>query len=102
MRVLKRVEPEYPEAARQQHIQGPVVSEGKVGKDGAVRQLTVINGKSILATAAPPCGSPVAFQTPCAKRPRGAVSNPHQNGQMKVRGECRSDRIRELDSLISR
>ena len=46
------VEPEYPEAARRQHIQGPVVLEAKVGKDGAVQQLTVISGNSMLATAA--------------------------------------------------
>ncbi len=50
--VQLRVEPEYPEAARQQHIQGPVVLEAKVGKDGVVQQLTVISGNSTLATAA--------------------------------------------------
>jgi TonB family protein len=50
--LLQRVEPEYPEAARQQHIQGPVVLEAKVGKDGAVQELTVISGNSTLATAA--------------------------------------------------
>src|SRR6266699_5518831 len=38
----ERAEPQYPEAARQQHIQGPVVLEAKVGKDGTVQQLTVI------------------------------------------------------------
>ena len=50
--LLQLVEPEYPEAARQQHIQGPVVLEAKVGKDGAVQQFTVISGNSMLATAA--------------------------------------------------
>ena len=52
LQVLQRVEPEYPEAARQQHIQGQVVLEAYVGKDGAVQQLTVISGNSMLATAA--------------------------------------------------
>ena len=51
-RVLQRVEPEYPEAARQQHIQGQIVLEAYVGKDGVVQQLTVISGNSMLATAA--------------------------------------------------
>jgi protein TonB len=52
VRLLQRVEAEYPEAARQQHIQGRVVLEATVGKDGAVQQLTVISGNSMLATAA--------------------------------------------------
>jgi TonB family protein len=52
LRLLQRVEPEYPEPARQQHIQGLVVLEAEVGKDGAVQQLTVISGNSMLATAA--------------------------------------------------
>ena len=51
-RLLQRVEPEYPEAAKQQHIQGLVVLEADVGKDGAVEQLAVISGNSILAAAA--------------------------------------------------
>ena len=49
---LKRVEPVYPEAARQQRIQGLVVLDATVGKDGEVQQLTVISGNPILATAA--------------------------------------------------
>jgi len=52
VRLLQRIEPEYPEAARQQHIQGLVVLEAQVGKDGAVQQLTVISGNSMLSTAA--------------------------------------------------
>lgn len=51
-RLLQRIEPEYPEAAKQQHIQGPVVLEAQVGSDGAVQQLAVISGNSMLSTAA--------------------------------------------------
>jgi TonB family protein len=51
-RLLQQVEPEYPEAARQQHIQGRVVLEAKVGKDGAVQRVSVISGNSMLTTAA--------------------------------------------------
>ena len=50
--LLPGVEPEYPEAARQQHIQGPVILEVKVGKDGGVQEVTVISGNSMLAIAA--------------------------------------------------
>jgi TonB family protein len=52
VQLLRRVEPEYPEAARQQHIQGTVVLEADVGKNGAVQRLTVISGNAMLATAA--------------------------------------------------
>jgi len=73
--LVQRVEPEYPEAARQQHIQGPVVLEALVGKDGAVEKLSTISGDPQLATAATDAvrqwrfkpfvrnGSPEEFQT---------------------------------------
>lgn len=51
-RLLQQVEPEYPESAKQQHIQGSVVLEAKVDKGGTVQQLTVISGDSMLSTAA--------------------------------------------------
>jgi TonB family protein len=50
--VTLRVEPEYPEIARQQHIQGPVVLEALVGKDGAVETLKTVSGDPTLAAAA--------------------------------------------------
>jgi TonB family protein len=49
---LNRVQPEYPEAARQQGIQGLVVLEATVDKDGEVQQVVVISGNPMLATAA--------------------------------------------------
>lgn len=73
--LLLRVEPEYPEPAREQHIQGPVVLEALVGKDGAVEKLSTINGDPQLAAAATDAvrqwrfkpflrnGSPEEFQT---------------------------------------
>ena len=47
-----RVEPDYPERARQQRLQGPVVLKALVGKDGGIRKLKVISGDTQLATAA--------------------------------------------------
>jgi protein TonB len=73
--VLQRVEPEYPEPAREQHVQGPVVLEALVGKDGAVEKLSTISGDPQLAAAATDAvrqwrfkpffrsGSPEEFQT---------------------------------------
>ncbi len=73
--LLKRVEPEYPEKARRQRIQGLVVLEAMVGKDGAIQELRAIRGNSILVTAAAdavkqwkfkpyaPRGTPVEFET---------------------------------------
>ena len=51
-RLFQQVEPVYPEAAKQQRIQGLVILEANVDKGGAVEQLTVVSGDSILATAA--------------------------------------------------
>jgi TonB family protein len=73
--LMLRVEPEYPESAREQHIQGPVVLEALVGKDGTVEKLSTVSGDSQLAGAATDAvrqwrfkpfyrnGSPEEFQT---------------------------------------
>jgi TonB family protein len=50
--VLERVEPQYPDAAREQRLQGPVVLNVLVGVDGQVRELKVVSGDSVLAKAA--------------------------------------------------
>ena len=73
--LVLRVEPEYPESAREQRIQGPVVLQVLVGKDGTVEKLSTISGDPQLATAATDAvtqwrfkpffrnGSPQEFQT---------------------------------------
>jgi TonB family protein len=50
--LMLRVEPDYPESAREQHVEGPVVLEALVGKDGTVEKLSTVSGDSQLATAA--------------------------------------------------
>ena len=50
--VLHRVEPEYPEAARQQQMQGPVVLDVRIGRDGSVQDINVVSGQRVLADAA--------------------------------------------------
>lgn len=50
--VLHRVEPIYPEEARQQKIQGAVVLEIHIGRDGAVQDAKLVSGQQSLADAA--------------------------------------------------
>ena len=49
--LLRRVEPQYPEDARQQQIQGAVVLEVQIGGDGAVQNVQTISGPAELAQA---------------------------------------------------
>ena len=51
-RLIHRVEPEYPPEARTQHIQGAVVLDVQIGGDGAVHNIAVVEGNSLLAEAA--------------------------------------------------
>lgn len=50
--LIYRQEPEYPEEARQQGIQGPVVLNVRIGGDGAVQNATLVSGSEILGKAA--------------------------------------------------
>jgi TonB family protein len=50
--LMHRVDPEYPEAARTQHIQGPVVLDAQVLSDGSVGNIAVVEGNPLLAEAA--------------------------------------------------
>jgi TonB family protein len=49
--LLHRVEPEYPEDALQQKVQGAVVLEVQIGQDGAVEDAHVVSGPLQLAKA---------------------------------------------------
>jgi TonB family protein len=51
-RLIQRIEPVYPDAALQMHIQGEVELEALVGKDGSIEQLKLVSGDSLLAQAA--------------------------------------------------
>jgi TonB family protein len=50
--LLHRVEPDYPEEARRQQIQGPVVLDVRTGRDGAVQEVKLVSGQRLLAEAA--------------------------------------------------
>ena len=50
--LLQRVEPQYPEEARRQRIQGAVVLEVRIGRDGAIEEVKLVSGQPLLANAA--------------------------------------------------
>jgi TonB family protein len=50
--VTQRVEPEYPPSARERRVQGAVVLDATVGRDGIVEKFTAIRGDPDLAAAA--------------------------------------------------
>jgi protein TonB len=51
-RVVNRVEPEYPDAAKSHHVQGIVILNVLVGGDGRVQRLNLVRGYPVLAAAA--------------------------------------------------
>jgi len=50
--LIHRVDPQYPEQAKSQHIQGPVVLQAQVLSDGTVGNVAILEGNPILAEAA--------------------------------------------------
>jgi TonB family protein len=50
--LLHRVEPEYPEQARKQQMEGPVALDVRIGADGAVQEIKLLSGSPLLAQAA--------------------------------------------------
>ncbi len=50
--LLHRVEPDYPETARQQLIQGAVVLDVHIAQDGSVQEVNLVSGPPLLAPAA--------------------------------------------------
>ncbi len=50
--LLERVEPSYPQKALQAGLQGPVVLQAWIGKDGRIRDLKLMRGSLLLGQAA--------------------------------------------------
>jgi bla regulator protein BlaR1 len=51
-RIAKKVSPQYPEEAKKAHIQGEVILDAMIGKNGEVEKLVVVSGPPQLAPAA--------------------------------------------------
>lgn len=50
--VVKSVAPDYPMLARQMKVQGAVILQALISREGTIQELQVLNGPSILAAAA--------------------------------------------------
>ena len=50
--LIHQVKPQYPPIAMQAHIQGTVVLQAVIGKDGTVQDLHLVSGHPMLAPAA--------------------------------------------------
>ena len=50
--VMRSVQPEYPMLARQMRVQGSVILQALIGRDGLIQDLRVLSGPPILANAA--------------------------------------------------
>ena len=50
--MIKKENPKYPEKAREQRIQGPVVLQGIVSPEGTITELTLVSGDPLLTPAA--------------------------------------------------
>ena len=51
--LIHKVQPQYPALARQARIQGTVVLQALIGKDGAIQNLHVVSGHPMLARRRP-------------------------------------------------
>jgi protein TonB len=50
--LIRKVAPKYPKEARNRGIQGTVVLRALIGKDGVVKELSVLSGDPLLSPAA--------------------------------------------------
>jgi protein TonB len=50
--LLEKVPPSYPAQALKAGLQGPVVLQAWIGKDGSIQDLKLVNGSFLLAQAA--------------------------------------------------
>jgi TonB family protein len=50
--LLHKVEPEYPEEAKTAHVEGNVILQGIINKEGDVAELRLVSGQPLLANAA--------------------------------------------------
>jgi periplasmic protein TonB len=50
--IAKKVQPKYPQEAREKHIQGTVILKVEISREGDVTDVNVVSGDPLLAPAA--------------------------------------------------
>ena len=50
--LVQRVAPRYPEQARKTGLQGPVIFQARIGRDGRIENLKLVDGYLVLGRAA--------------------------------------------------
>ena len=69
--LLQKVLPNYPEQAVKARLQGPVVLEAWIGRDGSIQDLKLVRGSLLLGEAAYQGGEAMALPAVPGQRPRG-------------------------------
>jgi hypothetical protein len=60
--LIKRMDPEYPDSARQKHVEGTVTLGAVIDKNGDVGQLSVVSGPMLLVPSALEVGPAMEIQ----------------------------------------
>ena len=81
--LLHRVEPEYPQAARQEQVQGAVVLEVHIAADGTVQDVQVVSGAAQLAASVDQRGQAVAIQAADAEWTSGGNAD-HRDFELQT------------------
>ena len=83
--LVHKVQPQYPPLARQARIQGVVVLQALIGKDGTITNLHVVSGHPMLTNAALGSGEGVALQALLPERRAGGSGN-HDQCELHIVG----------------
>ncbi|MHB8484704.1 MAG: energy transducer TonB [Candidatus Acidiferrales bacterium] len=51
-KLIQRVDPVYPVAAKQAHVEGTILLSAEIGKDGSIQDLSYVSGPQVLAPGA--------------------------------------------------
>ena len=84
-RLIRKVTPNYPPLARQARIQGQVVLQAEISKDGTIQNLQLISGHPMLAPAA----IEAALKLTAANKPSGGRNNDIGSGVIDARAALR-------------
>ena len=93
--LIRKIQPTYPPLARQARIQGAVLLQAEISKDGSIQNLRLISGHPMLAPVRHRGGEAVEVQTILSERRASGSGNPDYGqlhpGRRLDSGAARSD-----------